>query len=221
MHSIRAVVLDVDGTMIDSEKTLPDIWRNTLHALGHELPTLYAWYYKYGTANRFDKTFAKMLKDFNFEMDFDTFLKEFVVQRNKFYVHTPPSPKQGLFRLLDFCKAHNIPVAVCSSGWDIEVKLPKCGIPMTYFKTVVDGRMVVDPKPAPDCYLLACKKLGVEPQHALAIEDSDLGVAAAYNAGMRVILIPDRKANEPEAVKMAWHKLKSLDEAIPLIKEGL
>jgi HAD superfamily hydrolase (TIGR01509 family) len=221
MRKISAVVLDVDGTMIDSEKTIPDIWCHTLAELGYDMPTFHAWYYKYGHAQRIDKTFAKMVVDFNMDITSDKFFRELTRQRDKFYIHTPPAPKQGLFKLLDFCRENKIALGVCSSGWDIEQKLPKCGVPIDYFSTFVDGRAVVDPKPAPECYLLACKKLGVDPAEAIAVEDSDMGVTAAYSAGMRVVLIPDRKANEPAAVKMAWKKLGSLDEIIPFIKESI
>lgn len=58
------------------------------------------------------------------------------------------------------------------------------------FDTVVSGDMVVDGKPAPDCYLLAARTLGVDPARSVAIEDSEYGVAAAVAAGMATIAVP-------------------------------
>lgn len=61
------------------------------------------------------------------------------------------------------------------------------------FRVTVAGDEVRAPKPAPDVYLEACRRLGVAPEHALAFEDSMTGVLAAKAAGMKVICIPTLK----------------------------
>jgi HAD superfamily hydrolase (TIGR01509 family) len=58
------------------------------------------------------------------------------------------------------------------------------------FDAVVTASDVALPKPAPDLYLLACERLGVEPADAVALEDSGTGVAAAKAAGMACIAVP-------------------------------
>jgi len=56
---------------------------------------------------------------------------------------------------------------------------------------VVSADDVAAGKPAPDVYLLAARRLGVDPARAVAIEDSRNGVQAAHSAGMRVVLVPN------------------------------
>jgi HAD superfamily hydrolase (TIGR01509 family) len=60
----------------------------------------------------------------------------------------------------------------------------------SYFDAVVCADDVALPKPAPDVYLEACRRLGVDPSQAVALEDSGLGIAAARQAGLTVVAIP-------------------------------
>ena len=58
------------------------------------------------------------------------------------------------------------------------------------FATVITGDQVNTPKPSPDCYALALGRLGVEPEHCIAVEDTPDGVRAASEVGLRVIAFP-------------------------------
>ena len=58
------------------------------------------------------------------------------------------------------------------------------------FRAIVTGDVVLRRKPAPDVYVEAARQLAVDPTHAVAIEDSAPGVAAARAAGMAVVAIP-------------------------------
>jgi HAD superfamily hydrolase (TIGR01509 family) len=81
------------------------------------------------------------------------------------------------------------------------------------FEAVAGGDEVARGKPAPDLFLLAARRLGLPPEECLAFEDSDPGVLAARDAGMRVVIIPDQKPPSPEAAAAAWRILPSLEEA--------
>ena len=71
-----------------------------------------------------------------------------------------------------------------------EKKLAKAQL-LEYFSIVVGGDQIENSKPAPDIYLSAATKLGIDPLNCLAFEDSRYGVEAALNAGMQTIHIPD------------------------------
>jgi beta-phosphoglucomutase-like phosphatase (HAD superfamily) len=80
-----------------------------------------------------------------------------------------------------------VPIAVCSSSilpW-VDACLEKIGI-LDAFDAIVTGTDVEHGKPAPDIYLLAAERLGVEPGQCLAIEDAPAGIESAQNAGMTV-----------------------------------
>lgn len=84
------------------------------------------------------------------------------------------------------------------------------------FAATVSGDEVAHGKPAPDVYLEAAAKLGVDPVHAAAVEDSSNGMRAAAGAGMFVVAIPNREyPPEREAMSLAGLVLESLDELTP------
>jgi HAD superfamily hydrolase (TIGR01509 family) len=88
------------------------------------------------------------------------------------------------------------------------------------FAATVSGEEVARGKPEPDVYLAAADKLGVEPTHAAAVEDSTNGLRAAAAAGMVVIALPNRAfPPAPEALSLADLTLQSLDELTPVLLE--
>jgi HAD superfamily hydrolase (TIGR01509 family) len=87
-----------------------------------------------------------------------------------------------------------------------------------FFRATVSSEEVARGKPAPDVYLEACRRLGVEPARAAAVEDSQAGIGAARAAGMRVIAIPN--ASFPpgaEAIAEADVVLGSLADLTPAV----
>lgn len=86
------------------------------------------------------------------------------------------------------------------------------------FHAITTGDEVTHGKPAPDIYLLAAKRLGIDPRECLALEDSEPGAIAATSAGMRVIIVPDLKQPGPEAREAAFAVVPSLYEVIRMLK---
>ncbi|GAA3126168.1 hypothetical protein GCM10020001_054130 [Nonomuraea salmonea] len=71
-------------------------------------------------------------------------------------------------------------------------------------------------KPAPDGYLEAARRLGVDPRGCVAVEDSSNGLRSAYAAGMHVIAVPHpRYPPAPDALALAWRVLPGLDALTP------
>ncbi|HSK93459.1 MAG TPA: HAD family phosphatase [Candidatus Angelobacter sp.] len=79
------------------------------------------------------------------------------------------------------------------------------------FEVTVSSDDVEHSKPAPDIYLLACERLGVEPSEALALEDSPSGIAAAKAAGLTCIAVPQFAETD---VAAADHVVDSLEELL-------
>jgi HAD superfamily hydrolase (TIGR01509 family) len=94
----------------------------------------------------------------------------------------------------------------------IDAVLERAGITDRFAVTVSDEEVAAG-KPAPDVYLAATRRLGVEPADAVAVEDSTNGLRAAAAAGMVVIASPYREyPPEPDALALAALVVKSLDE---------
>jgi beta-phosphoglucomutase-like phosphatase (HAD superfamily) len=89
-----------------------------------------------------------------------------------------------------------IGLASSSDREDIDLCLEAAGL-AGYFPVRASGDEVAEGKPAPDVYLLACRRLGVEPTGCIAIEDSHHGKAAALAAGLEVVWVTEIR-DEPE-----------------------
>jgi beta-phosphoglucomutase-like phosphatase (HAD superfamily) len=84
-----------------------------------------------------------------------------------------------------------------------------------FFTATVSSEEVARGKPAPDVYLEAARRLGVDPSRCTAIEDSHNGIRSARAAGMRVIAIPNPHFPPGDALREADAVAKSLDELTP------
>jgi beta-phosphoglucomutase len=89
------------------------------------------------------------------------------------------------------CRARGLALAVASSADAIKVEanLGEIGLPPSTFDVLVNGDQVAKKKPAPDIFLEACRRLGLEPSACLVIEDALSGVAAAGAAGCRCLAV--------------------------------
>ena len=114
------------------------------------------------------------------------------------------------------------PLAIASSSNPelIEVVLRVSGL-AELFSVAVSSQEVPRGKPAPDVYLEAARRLGVDPVHCAALEDSHNGIRSAKAAGMRVIAVPNlRFPPDDEALAAADLVLGSIGELTPAAIEG-
>ena len=208
----------MDGTIFDTERSMAIIVRDVMMEFGYNPPNFIEWYYQNASGNRDDVVVGKLVKKFGIDIN-QTVINRFNEYREAYYIAYPPQVKEGFFELITFLKSKKIKIGICSNSKRPQIlnKLQLSGILMGDFDIIIDGSMVEKPKPYPDPYLLACKKLGVKPKHAIALEDSDHGVESAYRAGLVPILIPDVQVNSPEKKALAKHIVKSLDEVIGII----
>ncbi|MDQ3874770.1 MAG: HAD family phosphatase [Actinomycetota bacterium] len=125
-----------------------------------------------------------------------------------------PGAREAVERL-----AARWPLAVASSSNRplIGLVLELAGV-ANRFRAVVSSEEVARGKPAPDVYLEAARRLGVEPLRTAAIEDSESGLRSAMAAGMRVIAIPNREFRPSDAtLATAAVVLDSLAELTPAV----
>jgi HAD superfamily hydrolase (TIGR01509 family) len=101
-------------------------------------------------------------------------------------------PRPGALELVDSIRDAGLPVGLASnsSRGFVERVLSVAGLLNGHFDLIVTADDVQHPKPAPDLYLAACAGLGVAPERAAALEDSETGVASARAAGLFVIAVP-------------------------------
>ena len=118
--------------------------------------------------------------------------------------------------------AERWPLAVASSSNRpiINLVLELSGLDR-FFRVTVSSEEVQHGKPSPDVYLEAALRLGVDPEHAVAVEDSHNGILAAKAGGMRVVAIPNRRYQPGEgALAEADVVLEDISELTPEAVEG-
>jgi HAD superfamily hydrolase (TIGR01509 family) len=100
-------------------------------------------------------------------------------------------PRPGAVALVDALREAGIPIAVASNSPRafLDQVLRTAGV-ADRFAVTVAGDEVPNPKPAPDIYLEACRRLGADPARSVGIEDSPTGAEAARAAGLTVIGVP-------------------------------
>ena len=99
--------------------------------------------------------------------------------------------RPGARELLEECRLSPVPTALVTMSWRRFVEPVVEALPAGSFDTVVVGDDVANGKPHPEPYLLAARRLGVDPARCLAIEDSPTGVASALAAGCTVLAVPN------------------------------
>lgn len=185
--SARAVIFDMDGLLIDSERVILECWRETAVAQSLDLEDS-LWLSMVGLH---DMGCAELLNGLLGAERAERLTFE-CKRRYDLLVEDGLPLKAGARELLQDLFDLGVPLAVATStrGERARIKLARSGID-GYFSHVVTSSDVTHPKPAPDMYLLAAQRLEVPPAECVALEDSEFGVRAAAAAGIRVIQVPD------------------------------
>ena len=208
---VRAVIFDMDGTLFDTEPLYFEAYRHALHQQGHAFDRGEYFQDFAGTTNASIET--KLATRFGDGFSLEDFRVTWQTHWKSLVASQPLEPLPGILDTLELLAEAGIPVAIASSSdrEDITLSLESSDLTQ-WFPQVTSGDEVAHGKPAPDIFLLAAKRLGVEPAHCLAIEDSLHGMRAAHAAGMHVIWVSHHPDTEPEGVlKIA--SLSELDRA--------
>ena len=214
---LELVVFDVDGLMIDTES----VWKNAFDKAGD----------KYGIPNLGDTLFpssiGKRLEDEQELLDRllpsdiqNQLINEWrQIGLSSLEKEVPVKP--GLYEMLDYLEQHHIKMAVATTTRRelTEQRLKKIGV-YDRFDYVLCGDEVTKRKPDPEIYLSVLKKMNTDAKNALVLEDSVVGVEAAYRAGIDCIQVPDLIAPTEVQEKQTICIVKDLMEARDYIQEN-
>ena len=214
---IKAVLFDMDGLMVDTESLSTEAFINsakaqgynmtkeeTLKVLGFTKANIYQFWIDYFQGTNVD---GKKLVDDHYE-----YIK------NVLYT-VGPEKMPYVEELLKYLRENNYKIAVASSSdtADIKNNLEKTKLEK-YIDEIASGAEVENGKPAPDVFLLAAKRLGVDPKDCLILEDSKAGIKAGKASGAMVFMVPDMFTVDKECEDTADRILTNLGEVIEILE---
>ena len=214
---LELVVFDVDGLMIDTES----VWKNAFDKAGD----------KYGIPNLGDTLFPSLIgKRLEDEQELLDRLLPSDIQNQLINewrqiglgsLEREVPVKPGLYEMLDYLEQHHIKMAVATTTRRelTEQRLKKIGV-YDRFDYVLCGDEVTKRKPDPEIYLSVLHKMNTKAENAIVLEDSSVGVEAAYRAGIDCIQVPDLIAPTEVQEKQTICIVRDLTEARDYIKEN-
>ncbi len=182
---VQAVIWDLDGVVIDSEKDHKKAWQRLAHEAGKEFTdeqfvATFGWRNDAIVPKVWGKVSQEELQGLADRKE--TYYRDYVRHTAAFL---PGS--QELMRALHDA---GYPQALGSSAPIANIELVKEVLGLDrYINAFISGETVPHGKPAPDIFLKAAKELGIKPEHCLVIEDAVAGVAAAHAGGMYSIAV--------------------------------
>lgn len=208
--TISAVIFDMDGLMLDTEPLYKIAWQRAAAECGHPISEdLYSTLIGRSRAEG-ERILAEA---FGRAFSVEAFKGACARCEASAFAENLPAVKPGLESLLAYLDARGLSTAVATSTERsiAEAQLQGLGL-WSRFHAVATGDEVINGKPAPDLFLLAAQRLGIEPARCLVLEDSEPGILAAHRAGMRVYCVPDINQPSGEIVALADGVFGSLHE---------
>ena len=210
-----AILFDMDGLMIDSERAGLDCWCQASAEFGLDFDEAFL--------HRMVGLHERLCRELVERTYPDRDLAAMFHRTNELYVASIDAGlplKPGIVPLLQWVEEIGMPKAVATSTrrQTAELNLERTGL-RRYFEVVVTGSDIEHPKPAPDVYLKTAAQLGIAPHQCLVLEDSEPGVRAALAAGMTPLQIPDMKQPSPEFLALGHRVLDSLAAAHALLRD--
>ena len=213
---IRAVLFDMDGTVLDTERLMLWGWEQLIREgyLSEYILEVYPDY-----CGKTHPEMRRMFFDhYGEDLPLDELYKKRAVHINRRLEEEGMPLKPGVPEIFEELQKRGYKLALATSTGDgvVARNLEMTGY-AHYFDAIVTGSMIQNSKPAPDIFLLAAERLGVRPEECMVIEDSHAGVRAGVAAGMRVIMIPDIPRVTDEMRSLAWRICETLHGVADLV----
>ena len=181
--NLRGLVFDMDGVLVDSHPTHFAAWTQFLNELSIQVPEAELAFILEG------RTRSEILRHLLGELP-EPVLLAHGRRKDEIFRHMEPQirPSPGILAFLDELERNNIPRAVATSASEIRTAstIERMGLG-GFFNAVVTAGDVSAGKPHPAVYQLACERMNVPPEYAVAFDDAPAGVQAARAAGLRCV----------------------------------
>lgn len=213
---IKAIIFDMDGLMIDSERVTFECYQERLKDMNL---TMDEEFYKTLLGKTIKGIYQKFYDVYGNDFPIENVIQDVhQLMAERFETEGVPV-KKGLVELLHYLKDNNYKTIVAtSSNRDRVDKILAQAKITEFFDDSICGDEVTKGKPNPEVFLKSCQKLGVNVDEAIVLEDSEAGIQASYDANIKVICIPDMKYPEKQYEEKTFKILKDLTEVTAYLK---
>ena len=188
LRNKKAMIFDLDGTLVDSMWMWKEIDIEYLGRFGIALPPTLQ---KDIEGMSFSETAVYFKKTFRLQDSLETIKADWNQMAYEKYTKEVDF-KKGAIAFLEYCKKEGIKLGIATSNSRelVDATMESLGA-KKYFDCIMTSCEVAKGKPAPDIYLAVADKLGVKPEECLVFEDIEMGILAGKNAGMEVCAMED------------------------------
>lgn len=212
---IKAVILDMDGTMIDTEMQSSLDWPEVGDKFGFKVNEQFIHTFLGLTGKIKIEKLKAMLPNSIDAHEVIEYYHSLVVQR---FQKDGIDAKLGLVELLEDCKSKQLKLAVASaSSYDRIITILTNINVVDYFDIVVSGDMISHQKPDPEIYILTAKRLGLASDECIVIEDSRVGIASAFSAATITVLVPDVEIPDATMLQQSNYCVSTLFDVIGIL----
>lgn len=213
-----ALIVDMDGLLIDTERVDRDAFEQACRDVGWESPDMKTYADCIGTTGPDVEAILRKGygPDFPWAVVRDTWRQRYI----EYFQDRPADVKPGAGELLSYAAQRGIPCGVATSTQSplAALKLGLSGLD-GHFSVVVTGDDVRRGKPHPEPYVTAARRLGVCPDRCWALEDSANGVRSALAAGCQVFQVPDLVDPSPELRQLGHQIVETLHDVLRALKK--
>lgn len=213
LEHVKAVLFDLDGTLVDSMWMWTDIDVEYLGKYGYKLPPELQ---KDIEGMSFSETAVYFKERFSLPQTLDEIKAEWIEMAKEKYAHQVPL-KPGARTFLTYLKEHGVRSGIATSNSRELLNACMESLELDrYIDCCMTSCEAGAGKPAPDIYLKVAKKLGVSPAECLVFEDTPAGIQAGHNAGIRVCAMEDGHAagQKEEICRIADYYIRDFGQVL-------
>ena len=184
---VKAVIFDLDGTLIDNNEFHLKTWKQYLEKEGIDISDENYNAHINGRTNKdaIEYIYGRKMSDaetLDYTLEKETLYRE---------IYKPfIKPVEGLIPFLEILDKMNIQIGMATSGIQVNIDFMFEHIPIKkYFNVIVNSSHIKNGKPHPEIYLKAASLLNISPANCLVFEDAAVGITSAKSAGMSVVAI--------------------------------
>lgn len=215
--TVRGVIFDMDGLMFDSERLGMDMMSVVGKEFGVDILEEHVLEVIGTNRKNVEKRFRER---YGATFPFEEFMTTKIQRVMNHYETSGVPKKEGLDVLLHYLTENHIPMVVATSTYrEIATHILHKAEVLPSFKGIVCGDEVVNSKPDPEIFLKACQMLDLSPEECIVLEDSENGLRAAHDAGIRSIFIKDLVSPVEEVLQHVHHQGKTLHDVIAYIEK--